>query len=81
MRKAINATFLPNKTTIHIDPADPPRRLAEKNRTVREMIRDGYTSPELRVCQDGKLIVSLGSVDEVKRYLREQVNIEPRQRT
>lgn len=81
MRKAIDKTFLPNKITIQVDHASPPRRLAEKNGTIRRMIEEGYTGPELQVYQGKQSQESLRTAGEVQRYLQEQVNIEPRRRS
>lgn len=80
MRNAIETTFFPNKMMVHIDPAAPPRRLAEKNSTVRKIVQAGHLGPELRVCQGRKFKESLNSVGDTRRYLQEQVNIEPRRK-
>ncbi|WVR09254.1 hypothetical protein IAU60_006319 [Kwoniella sp. DSM 27419] len=66
-------TYAPNQLLIHIDPAQPPDKLAERNEVIKSLIdgldKAGSHEPSLRVCESGVCGLPVASVEEARKAL------------
>lgn len=65
MLAAIRRRFIPNRVLVRIDPASPPRRLAEQNEAIAALLPE--TEPAVRVCEGGQCslpLMDLAAVEE-----------------
>ncbi|CCM05079.1 uncharacterized protein FIBRA_07286 [Fibroporia radiculosa] len=79
--KAIRERFVPNRVLIHLDPANPPRKLAKVNGTLRSLLTDINTDrsgnadarsaqPNVRVCQNFTCGLPIRDMAELKAALK-----------
>ncbi|OCF34161.1 cold-induced thioredoxin domain-containing protein [Kwoniella heveanensis BCC8398] len=67
--------YAPYQIVIHIDPSNPPRKLAEKNDVLRSLIEGSdanqqkTTEASLRVCEGGVCGLPVTSIEEAKKIL------------
>jgi hypothetical protein len=70
MRRLVDGTFPPNRTTIHIAPDALPQGLALANSTVRDIIaHDDLAVPSVRVCEARTCGPRMISLQEVRKYV------------
>ena len=75
----IRSTFIPNRVLIHLDPADPPRKLAALNASVRSLVEEleeknsGADSEvrreNVRICENFTCGLPIKDVGELKTRL------------
>jgi uncharacterized protein YyaL (SSP411 family) len=69
-RKALGGVYKPGTVLVHISPDRLPRKLAEKNVTVRELVSAGKAGqPGLSVCEGKTCGLPMRSLDEVRKSL------------
>ena len=75
----IRSTFIPNRVLIHLDPADPPRKLAALSSSVRSLVEEldkpGANSHQregrenVRICENFTCGLPIDDVGELKTRL------------
>ena len=77
--QVIRSTFIPNRVLVHLDPADPPRKLAALNASVRSLVEElerkgsGADSEvrrvNVRICENFTCGLPIEDVGELKTRL------------
>ncbi len=63
------ASYHPAQVVIYIDPANPPRRLAEVNETIKALLDVKEDVPSLRVCEGGVCGLPILELEEARQAL------------
>lgn len=66
--RLVNSVYMANKVVIRIDPAHPPKGLAELNETVKSLLDESKAS--LRICEGGTCGLPITDLAEAERAIR-----------
>ncbi|KAH8101789.1 hypothetical protein BXZ70DRAFT_1007034 [Cristinia sonorae] len=72
----IRQKFLPNRVLIHLDPSDPPAKLAKLNGTLRSLIRDtenNSSRASVRICENFTCGLPFYELEELKKHVTAQL--------
>ncbi|RDX46148.1 hypothetical protein OH76DRAFT_1407279 [Lentinus brumalis] len=74
--KLIRSTFIPNRVLIHLDPTNPPRKLAELNSSLRSLVQEldkkgpgAELKENVRICENFACGLPIEDTEELKKRL------------